>query len=241
VNHFDAEARAERIHLQLMLALTFSTGVVDAVGYLGMDRVFTGNMTGNVVVLGMALTGADGLPVLGPALALLGFLAGAALGGRALRRAGSAWTGHTTALFGVVAAVVLGVAVLATASDDHAVLVTSTTLVAVAMGIQAATARFIAIKDVTTVVVTSTLTGLAADSVFGNGKVTHTWRRALAVALILAGAAVGALALQVSLGAGLLVAGLVIGAVTVVGARHPDARPAPVTALAGADATGAGA
>ena len=43
-----------RVHLVLMLALTFATGVIDAVGYLGLDRVFTGNMTGNVVILGMA-------------------------------------------------------------------------------------------------------------------------------------------------------------------------------------------
>jgi uncharacterized membrane protein YoaK (UPF0700 family) len=228
--------KTERVHLQLMLALTFSTGVVDAVGYLGMDRVFTGNMTGNVVILGMALTGADGLPVLGPALALLGFLAGAAVGGRVLRRAGRAWTGHTTALFGGVAALVLGVAVLVSTSDTHAVMVTGTTLVATAMGVQAATARFIAVKDVTTVVVTSTLTGLAADSVFGNGTVTHSWRRAVAVVLILCGAAVGALALQISLAAGLVLAGLVIAGATVVGARHPDARPVPAATPTGAAA-----
>jgi uncharacterized membrane protein YoaK (UPF0700 family) len=29
----------ERVHLGLMLALTFSTGIVDAVGYLGLDKV----------------------------------------------------------------------------------------------------------------------------------------------------------------------------------------------------------
>ncbi|MGQ4427380.1 DUF1275 family protein, partial [Streptomyces violaceoruber] len=40
-----------------MLALTFATGVVDAVGYLRLDQVFAGNMTGNVVILGMAATG----------------------------------------------------------------------------------------------------------------------------------------------------------------------------------------
>ena len=72
-------------HLGLMLALTFSTGVIDAVGYLGLDRVFTGNMTGNVVILGMALVGGTGLPVVGPAVALAAFMAGAAAGGRALR------------------------------------------------------------------------------------------------------------------------------------------------------------
>ena len=55
-----------RRHLVLMLALTFTTGIVDAVGYLGLDRVFTANMTGNVVILGMAVVGAEDLPVLGP-------------------------------------------------------------------------------------------------------------------------------------------------------------------------------
>ena len=64
-----------RRHLVLMLALTFTTGIVDAVGYLGLDRVFTANMTGNVVILGMALAGADDLPVLGPAHRAGGFLA----------------------------------------------------------------------------------------------------------------------------------------------------------------------
>ena len=39
------------LHLLLMLALAFSTGViVDAAGWLGLDRVFPGNMTGNVAV-----------------------------------------------------------------------------------------------------------------------------------------------------------------------------------------------
>jgi len=226
--------QTEQIHLRLMLALTFSTGVVDAVGYLGMGRVFTGNMTGNVVILGMALTGADGLSVVGPALALLGFLAGAALGGRVLRRAGTAWTGHTTVLFGSVAAAVLGVAAMVQISHSHPAMVTGTTLVATAMGVQAATARFIAVKDVTTVVVTSTLTGLAADSVLGNGQATHGWRRALAVTLLLLGAAVGAVVLQFSLSAGLAIAGGVVTVVTLIGARHPHARPARVAAVGAA-------
>ena len=68
---------AASVHLGSMLALTFATGIIDAVGYLGLDRVFTGNMTGNVVVLGMALAGGNGLPVVGPLVALAGFVAGA--------------------------------------------------------------------------------------------------------------------------------------------------------------------
>ena len=54
------------LRVWLMVALTFVTGLLDAVGYLGLDRVFTGNMTGNVVILGMGLAGEDSLPVAGP-------------------------------------------------------------------------------------------------------------------------------------------------------------------------------
>lgn len=56
--------------LALMLVLTFATGVVDAGGFLGLDTVFLGgNMTGNVLILGMGAAGADGLPVFSVALA----------------------------------------------------------------------------------------------------------------------------------------------------------------------------
>ena len=55
---------ASRLHLLLMLAPAFSTGIiVDAVGYLGLDRVFTGNMTGNVAVPGMAPAGFIGVSI----------------------------------------------------------------------------------------------------------------------------------------------------------------------------------
>jgi uncharacterized membrane protein YoaK (UPF0700 family) len=100
----------ELMHLALMLVLTFGTGIVDAIGYLGLDRVFTGNMTGNVVILGMALVGGDDLPVLGPVLALGGFMAGAALAGRSLRHAAHAWTRRTTLLLALVAVLVLALA-----------------------------------------------------------------------------------------------------------------------------------
>jgi uncharacterized membrane protein YoaK (UPF0700 family) len=210
-------------HLWAMVALTFSTGIVDAIGYLGLDRVFTGNMTGNVVILGMALTGADGLPVLGPLLALVGFMAGAAVGGRVLRSAPVGWSRRTTWLFATVGVVVLALAVLLLATGDapaHPVQVTLTTVLGAAMGLQAATARFLAVKDVTTVVVTSTITGLAADSVFGSGKGGGTGRRVAAVASILLGALVGALLLKVGLGVALLVAGVVVLVPTLAGALH---------------------
>jgi uncharacterized membrane protein YoaK (UPF0700 family) len=216
------QAPTESVHLVLMLALTFATGIIDAVGYLGLDRVFTGNMTGNVVILGMALLGADGLPVLGPLVALAGFVAGAAGGGRVLKGADSGWTHRVTGLFAVTTLVewVVGVGLLTgLRADERPVQVGVVAVVGAAMGVQAATARFLAVKDVPTVVVTSTLTGLASESVLGSGAGGGTVRRVAAVVLILVGAATGAALLRWDVGAGFIAAGVVTGLVTVTGAR----------------------
>jgi uncharacterized membrane protein YoaK (UPF0700 family) len=72
--------------LTLILALTFAAGIVDAVGYLALDHVFIGNMTGNIVTLGMAVAGGNQLPITGPFAALLCFALGAAISGLVLRR-----------------------------------------------------------------------------------------------------------------------------------------------------------
>jgi uncharacterized membrane protein YoaK (UPF0700 family) len=210
-----------------MLALTFGTGIIDAVGYLGLDRVFTGNMTGNVVILGMALVGGDHLPVLGPVLALTGFMAGAALGGRVLVKALPGWTHRTTALLSIVALTMSALATTMFLVDEveHWLALSVTTLLGAAMGVQAATARFIGVKDVTTVVVTSTITGLAADSVLGAGKRGGSGRRVAAVLLILLGAASGALLLKADVAWGLAVSGALVAGVTLVGALHAQHHP----------------
>lgn len=211
----------ERLHLTLMLILTFSTGVVDAVGYLGLDRVFTGNMTGNVVLLGMAVAGGDDLPVLRPALALLFFMVGAVLAGRALRKAPSGWSSATSCTFAAVAVGAAGLAVLLALVDvtaDEVLGSVVTSGLALIMGIQAGTAKRLAIAEVTTVVVTSTITGLASDSRLAGGKGKHWVRRALAILLIGLGAVAGAFALLVDLWVGVALSA-VLSAV-VAGAGH---------------------
>lgn len=211
-----------KMHLILMLVLTFSTGIIDAVGYLGLDRVFTGNMTGNVVILGMALMGADGLPVIGPSIALVGFVAGAAIAGRVLKSESAGWSRRTTVLIAVVGACLALTAIGLFAGVHHAAqgaALSITGFIAAAMGLQAGTARHLAVKDVTTVVVTSTLTGLAADSPLGGGSGKYWERRLLAVALILLGAAAGAAFLQVHIGLGVLFTGVLAMGVALVGER----------------------
>jgi uncharacterized membrane protein YoaK (UPF0700 family) len=60
-----------------LYALTVSTGFIDAVSYLGLGKVFTANVTGNVVLLGFGVAGAGGLPTVAPLVSLGVFLAGA--------------------------------------------------------------------------------------------------------------------------------------------------------------------
>ena len=81
----DAARRVHPLLLALSL-LTLVTGLVDAACYLGLGRVFTANMTGNVVLLAFGATGARGLPVLAPTVSLVVFLVGAAAGGRLASR-----------------------------------------------------------------------------------------------------------------------------------------------------------
>lgn len=215
-----------------MLALTFSTGIIDAVGYLGLDRVFTGNMTGNVVILGMALAGGTTLPILGPATALVSFMVGAALGGRTLRPVKAGWTVRSTVLFGGVGLLMTAIAVTLFVTGEtpaKPLAITVTCLLGFAMGVQAATARHLAVKDITTVVVTSVITGLAADSRLGGGSGQPWFRRVAALVLISAGATVGALALLWHIGLGVALAAAVTLVATVVGqvaGRPVEAPPA---------------
>lgn len=210
----------ERLHLWLMLALTFSTGVIDAVGYLGLDRVFTGNMTGNVVLLGMAFVGGADLPILRPALALVFFMVGAALAGRVLRKGPEGWSAHTSRSLLTVTLGLAAVAVYTALVDVHAeeLLGSITTSgLATMMGVQAATAKRLKVAEITTVVVTSTITGLASDSRLAGGRSPFWARRSSAIALILAGAVVGALTLRVDLWLGIAVSALLSAVVTVLG------------------------
>src|SRR6202020_1250330 len=72
----------EKVIPYALLGMTAVTGIVDAVSFLALGRVFTANMTGNVILLGIALGRTPGLSTERSFLALAFFLIGAVLGGR---------------------------------------------------------------------------------------------------------------------------------------------------------------
>lgn len=168
----------------LLVVLTFVTGVVDAVSYLGLGRVFVANMTGNVVFLGFALAGDRALSAAASLTAGAAFFAGAAAGGRLVSR-----VAHPVRLFTLLVAahaVLVAVAMGACAADVSRYV--PIVLLALGMGLQNAVVRKLAVPDLTTTVLTLTVTGLAADR-----PGPATVRRVLSVAAMFAGALVGGL------------------------------------------------
>ncbi|MGA8746157.1 MAG: YoaK family protein [Solirubrobacterales bacterium] len=185
-----------------LLVLTFTTGLVDAASYLGLGHVFTANMTGNIVLLGFGIAGSGGLPVLAPLVSLGAFLVGAAVGGiMAARMARSDPARLARALAievgAIGVAVVVAVAIEVQPNRVSGDLVIA--LLALAMGVRNATVRRIGAADLTTTVLTMTLTGLAAESPLAGGKGEGSMRRILAVVAMLIGAVAGALLLKTDL------------------------------------------
>jgi uncharacterized membrane protein YoaK (UPF0700 family) len=180
----------------LFLALTFVTGVVDATSYLRLGHVFVANMTGNVVFLGFGIAGATGISVTASMAALGAFLVGGVIGGRIAVASADNRQRHLRLALGVqtvLVAAAVGVAASAgqhLAADARYALIA---LLALAMGIQNAAARKLAVADLTTTVLTLTLTGLASDSMLGGGSGAKLGRRGLAVVAMLLGALVGGL------------------------------------------------
>lgn len=177
----------------LLLTLTVVTGLVDAVSILALGRVFVANMTGNVVFVGFALAGAPGFSLAASLSALGGFLIGAFAGGRLAARHGPDRRALLLATLLVELVLIGAGATIAqsTAHLDGSVRDAIAAVTAVAMGVQNASVRKMAVPDLTTTVLTMTLTGLAADMRGGNRAALL--RRGLAVTAMLGGAVVGAL------------------------------------------------
>lgn len=205
-----------------LLALTFTTGLVDAVSYLGLGRVFAANMTGNIVLLGFGLAGGSHLPVLAPLVALAAFLLGAGLGGLLITRLSRQRRRHLAAALSAEILTLIVAAVLAAVTTVRAGHLPGDLIIAVlalGMGVRNATVRNFAVPDVNTTVLTMTLTGLAVGLPVFGGAGAGTLRRGAAVGAMLVGAIAGALLLRTSL-VWPLVLGAAIGAGSLVAYRH---------------------
>jgi uncharacterized membrane protein YoaK (UPF0700 family) len=219
--------------LVTLTMLTVVSGLVDAVSYLGLGHVFTANMTGNVVLLGFALAGAPGFSIAASLASLGSFLVGAVAAGRITLHVTSRrqWLLIAMSVEGLFA----GAAAVISASHSGAISsgsarYTIISVLAFAMGVRNSTIRRLAVPDVTTTVLTMTLTGLAADSSLAGGSNPNVARRTSAVAAMLVGAVSGA-ALYLHNGATwpLMLVAVMVLATAMVFAVSPTSRQLDVT------------
>jgi len=202
----------EKVIPYALLGMTAVTGLVDAVSFLSLGHVFTANMTGNIVLLAFATARVSGLSIARSLTALLAFLVGAILGGRIVAR-----TSADSQIRFAAQAFLLEVAFLFAASFcsigyradllEHSFQpFTLIALTALAMGTRNAAVRKLAIPDLTTTVLTLTITGIGADSSLANGANPRLARRVESVAAMFLGAVLGAVVIHYSISAALWLA-----------------------------------
>lgn len=171
------------------------SGLVDAVSILRLDRVFVANMTGNVVFVGLGLARARGFSIGVSLTALAGFVAGAAGATVMPRRWQSdrATLLRTSAMAKTLfAAPVVGVAAVFGIAPNRPVVYLFTAALAISMGIQNALVARLGVPDLTTTVLTTTLTRLVVDVSSGKWRRPENAYRGASVACLLLGALVGA-------------------------------------------------
>jgi uncharacterized membrane protein YoaK (UPF0700 family) len=186
-----------RLRDVLLVALTVSTGAVDAVSWFGLGKVFSAFMTGNFAFLGFRTAGAAGPSVPRVLAALAAFGVGAFVAARIVeptRNSGMVWPRRVTvALGGVVAAEVAFLAVWV-GVDGHPSTGVGHLLIAIsalAMGMQTAAVFSLGVRAVFTTATTATWAVLMGDLSSSSSR-GESRRLAAVIVGLLAGAVAGA-------------------------------------------------
>ncbi len=204
----------------LLVALTAVTGLVDAFSYLVLGHVFVANQTGNVVFFAFALAGVGGFSATASVAAIGSFAVGALVAGRlgrslAARR--ELLLGVTAGIQAILVAEAVTMAALTASPMPAGLRYALIVVLSVTMGAQNATARKLAVPDLTTTVLTLTITGMAADSPLAGATGTHLARRLISVAAMFLGALAGALlVLHVHIVYPLVIALVILAAVAII-------------------------
>jgi uncharacterized membrane protein YoaK (UPF0700 family) len=180
----------------LVVALAVVSGATDAIGLLALGGAFTSVMTGNLVILGVSASSADGALAIASGGAILAFCAGCALGHRLAgspRPDDAVWPRPVTVGLAMEFVLLAGYAVgwWVTGGEPGPVL-TQVLLfaMAAALGVQSSTVQRFGIAGMSTTYLTGTLTTVVMRIVAGRAREV---RASVEIILgLVAGAAAGA-------------------------------------------------
>jgi uncharacterized membrane protein YoaK (UPF0700 family) len=180
----------------LLVAMTLVTGLIDAFSYLVLGHVFVANMTGNILFIAFALAGEHGFSIASCLIALGSFGVGSLVGGLLGSRMGDhrgrlLWTAAGIQALFLAVAVVLSILAGSPVPTGFGYLLIIA--LAIAMGLQNATARKLGVPDLTTTVLTLTITGMVADTRWAGGSGSKAGRRLISVLAMFTGALIGVL------------------------------------------------
>ena len=180
----------------LLVALTFSMGSLDAVSWVGLEKVYSAFQTGNLVVLGLGIAGAPGPPVARAAVSLVGFAAGAFIAARLVRgRAdGRLWPRRVTEIEAAVSALLVGFLVYWVVVGAHPSSQSADALIGLgglAAGLQTGAVFSLAIRAVFTTAATASVAAIMTDLAQERQAPPDLGRLVLVVAALVGGAAVG--------------------------------------------------
>jgi uncharacterized membrane protein YoaK (UPF0700 family) len=210
-----------RVRDLLLVALTISTGAVDAVSWICLGKVFSAFMTGNMAFLGFRTAGVDGPSVPRVICSMAAFGLGAFLAARIVqptRDSGLVWPRRVTAVLGGVVAAHAVFLALWLAVNGHPSTGAGHALIALsafAMGLQTFAIFSLGLRATFTTAATATLALFMGDLTTPSPRSERQRLAAVLVALF-AGAVAGAwLVLHARLWAPALplgVSGLVVAA-----------------------------
>jgi uncharacterized membrane protein YoaK (UPF0700 family) len=168
-------------------------GATDALSYLGLGQVFTANMTGNLVLLGVGAGRGGGAEVGRAAAAFLAFAVGVALSTRLVARPErqELWPREVTLALCVVLVAELAFLIGWELADAHPTGTGRLALIGasgLAMGTQSAGVRSLELSGISTTYVTGTLTALLGELAALASPGVSALRRAGVLVGLLAGA-----------------------------------------------------
>ena len=154
----------------LVVTLAFASGFIDALAYLGMGGIFVSNMTGNTVLLGLAISEGRIVAATRSTTSLLGYLLGVAIGANITRPAvgaeknsRTAWPLVATTSF-KIECIVLGffalVGYLANQNTFSFLVYVLIALAAMAMGMQSVGVQALGVRGIATTYITGTWTSM---------------------------------------------------------------------------------
>lgn len=178
----------------IILLLCAVSGVIDVLGYIGLSHVFTANMTGNIVLLGIGIGDARQVVLSNAALALVGFVIGIAATVFIQRKQGTSGSILTWEFILILFSAIIILLLPVNEVLSSVILL----ILSIAMGMQTIAGRNLKVAGLSSTVLTSTLAAFI-EGIMGSMQKNaqklslDTYLRGGAILLYLIGAAAGSL------------------------------------------------